>query len=434
MPEPRTPAAQAPAGLFREQALEARRERWLGRIRLPVSRMGTAMAAIAGCALLALAALLYLGRYTRTEPAYGQLQPRGGLLALSAPVAGNLLRSYVGEGQKVRRGQILVEISPELDSPALRGGVGAAVDAELEAQRQRLLADRAALDRGRARELAQLRERVESAQRRIELAQAQLDLREQQAAQAQRLAARVQPLRGDKLLSDVQWQQYESARIEAQARVQDARRERLDGERERAEASAALAAQPQRSEQQRNRIERELAGIAQDDARNEGRRRVAVRAPRDGRAVGLAGVEGQSVAAGQRLLSLAPTHAPLQAELWVSDRAVGLIVPGTPVTMRYAGFPVQRAGVQRGRVIAIARGALSAEEIRARTGLPASAPGWRVLVALERQRPGVGQLRAQMRVDAQLQLERRRLYQYLFAPLSVVRADADAQTIAGVGP
>ncbi|QWP78250.1 HlyD family efflux transporter periplasmic adaptor subunit [Lysobacter sp. K5869] len=420
-------------GLFREQALDARRQRWLGRIRLPVSRMGTAMAAVAAFALLALAALLYFGRYTRSEPAYGQLQPRGGVLALSAPAAGTLLRSRVDEGQTVRRGQILLEISSELDSPALRGGVGAAVNAELSAQRSRLLADRAALEASAANEAEQWRERIAAAQGRIALAQTQLALREQQAAQTRKLSSQVQPLRGDKLLSDVQWQQYESARIEAETRVQDARRERLDAERELADARAALAAQPRRDEQQRHRIERELADIAQDDARNEGRRLIAVRAPRDGRAVAVAFVAGQSVAAGQRLLSLAPLDAPMQAELWVSDRAVGLIAPGTPVAMRYAGFPYQHYGVQRGKVVAIARGALSAEEIRARTGLPATAPAWRVLVAPDRQSVGARGLSAQMRVDAELQLERRRVYEYLFAPLRPDRADAALRT-AGVSP
>ncbi|QQP94271.1 HlyD family secretion protein [Lysobacter enzymogenes] len=420
-------------GLFREQALDARRQRWLGRIRLPVSRMGTAMAAMAVVAVSALAALLCFGQYTSSEPAYGQLQPRGGLMALSAPAAGTLLRSHVGEGERVRRGQILAEISAELDSPALRGGVGAAVNAELVAQRARLLADRDALAQSAVRAAAQWRERIAAAQRRIDLAEAQLALREQRAAQARALSAQVQPLRGGKLLSDVQWQQYEAARIDAEARVQDARREGLDAGRELAEARAALAEQPQRDEQQRHRIERELADIAQDDARNEGRRRIAVRAPADGRAVALAAMPGQSVAAGQRLLSLAPQGVPMQAELWVSDRALGSVVPGTPVAMRYAGFPYQHYGVQRGTVIAIARGALSAEEIRARTGLPAAAPAWRVLVALERQRIGARGLSAQMRVDAELQLERRRLYEYLLAPLRPEGGDAPVRT-AGAAP
>lgn len=122
--------------------------------------------------------------------------------------------------------------------------------------------------------------------------------------------------------------------------------------------------------------------------------------------------------------TLLPEHAPLQAELWVSDRAIGLIEAGTPVVLRYAAFPYQTYGLQRGRVVEIASSASSPEEIRARTGMPSAAPAWRVLVALDRQSVGAHALQAQMRVDADLQLERRRLYEYVLAPLGLPSAQA----------
>ncbi|MBW8811658.1 MAG: HlyD family efflux transporter periplasmic adaptor subunit, partial [Lysobacter sp.] len=369
--------------LFRREMLDARNQRWLGSIRLPVSRMGWPMAALAVAALIALLALLGFGRYTRSESASGQLIPRGGLLNVSAPAGGRIARSHVVEGQTVARGQTLLEISAELDSPALGAGVGQAI--------------------------------VDS-QRRIDLADAQLQLRREQAAQAERLSRQVQPLRAAKLLSDVQWQQYETTRIDSLSRVQDAQRERLDAARELADARAALTELPQRLSERRGRIERELADIAQDDARNEGRRRIAVLAPRAGRISGWALTEGQAIGAGQHLFSLQPEHAPLQAELWLPDRAIGLIADGTPVTLRYPAFPYQTYGLQRGRVAQIARAPLSAQDIRERTGRPADAPAWRVLVDLDRQNVATHALQAQMRVDAELQLERRRLYEFVFAP------------------
>ncbi|MBX9400438.1 HlyD family efflux transporter periplasmic adaptor subunit [Lysobacter sp. BMK333-48F3] len=405
--------------LFRREALDARRQRWLGRIRLPLSRLGTAMAVLAMALLLSLIALFGFGRYTRTERVEGVLVPRDGLLAVTSPAAGVLLRATVAEGQPVRRGQALLEISTELDSPALRAGIGAAVGAGLAEQRTRLLADRDALERDRGTEQANLDQRLAAAKRRIDLAQDQLALRQEQAEQARRLAAQVEPLRGDKLLSEVQWQQYRDTLAEAQARVQAAQRERLDALREQADAQAERQRLPLRLSERRNRIERELADVAQDDARNEGRRRLAVLAPRDGRVSGLALVEGQAVAPGQRLLHLLPPQAPLLAELWVPDRAIGLIAPGTAVRLRYRAFPYQRYGVHDGQVVEIARGALSPDEIRTRSGLRVEAPAWRVLVALDRQRIGAHALQAQMRVDADLVLERRRLYEFVFAPLAL---------------
>ncbi|KWS06240.1 HlyD family secretion protein [Lysobacter capsici AZ78] len=411
--------------LFRREMLDARKQRWLGSIRLPVSRMGWPMAGLALAALIALLALLGFGRYTRSESASGQLIPRGGLLNVSAPAGGRIARSHVVEGQTVARGQTLLEISAELDSPALGAGVGQAVGAELALQRQRLLAERDAIER--ERDTDSLRQRIDDSQRRIDLADAQLRLRREQAAQAERLSRQVQPLRAAKLLSDVQWQQYETTRIDSLSRVQDAQRERLDAARELADARAALADLPRHLSERRGRIERELADIAQDDAHNEGRRRIAVLAPRAGRISGWALTEGQAIGAGQRLFSLLPEHAPLQAELWLPDRAIGLIAAGTPVTLRYPAFPYQTYGLQRGRVAQIARAPLSAQDIRERTGRPADAPAWRVLVDLDRQQVASHALQAQMRVDAELQLERRRLYEFLVLP-GVLAPNASAPT------
>ena|SRR5687768_189993 len=150
--------------LFRREMLDARKQRWLGSIRLPVSRMGWPMAALALAALIALLALLGFGRYTRSESASGQLIPRGGLLNVSAPADGRIARSHVVEGQTVARGQTLLEISAELDSPALGAGVGQAVGAELALQRERLLAERDAIER--ERDTDSLRQRIDDSQDR----------------------------------------------------------------------------------------------------------------------------------------------------------------------------------------------------------------------------------------------------------------------------
>jgi hypothetical protein len=60
--------------LFRPQVLQVRKERWLGNVRLPLTRMGAAMSALALAALLATAALLLFGQHQRSERIQGRLQ------------------------------------------------------------------------------------------------------------------------------------------------------------------------------------------------------------------------------------------------------------------------------------------------------------------------------------------------------------------------
>ncbi|ALN64785.1 ABC antibiotic efflux pump, membrane fusion protein, HlyD subfamily [Lysobacter antibioticus] len=115
----------------------------------------------------------------------------------------------------------------------------------------------------------------------------------------------------------------------------------------------------------------------------------------------------------------------MQAQLWVPDRAIAAIRPGTPAVLRYRAFPYQRYGLQHGRVVAIAAAASSPDQIHRRSGLRLDAPVWSVQVELDRQRIGTQALRAGMRVDAELQLEQRRLYEFVLAPLSNTDASPD---------
>lgn len=103
----------------------------------------------------------------------------------------------------------------------------------------------------------------------------------------------------------------------------------------------------------------------------------------------------------------------LRVELHVAESDIGRIVPGTPAVLRYAAFPYRRDGVRFGRVVAITAPA-AAERGNG------DIARWRVLVAPDPASahdalPALP-LRAGMRVDADLVLERHRLYEAVFFP------------------
>lgn len=103
----------------------------------------------------------------------------------------------------------------------------------------------------------------------------------------------------------------------------------------------------------------------------------------------------------------------LRAELRVAETDIGGLVPGTPAVLRYAAFPYRRDGVRFGRVIAIAPPAAAERDA-------GDVARWRVLVAPDpasaRDALPALPLRAGMGVDADLVLERRRLYEAVFLP------------------
>ena len=412
--------------LFRREVLDARKQDWLGSVHLSTTRLGWAMATLASTVILAAALVVAFGGYTRKAPAQGRLVPIGGLPDVAAAAPGVVTRLLVAEGETVEAGQPLLEISPDIDVAGPGGAVGERIAAELEQRRQRLQQDLEDLETVQRQQATALRQRIQAQRRHLASAETELALRRRQVVATERMLERIEPLREQRIVSEVQVQQYQDQALNAKAQLELAARNRLDAETALAEAREKSEALPLETAALRSDIEGELSGIAQSAARNLAQQAVVVRAPEAGVAAGLAVDRGQAVREGQRLLSIVPARARLQAELWAPSRAIGAIAPGNRVAMRYHAFPYQTFGQQYGRIVEVATSPLSADEVRARTGIDPGEPVFRVRVALQRQQiDGAGgalPLRAGMSLDADLLLERRRLYRLLFAPLDTFQA------------
>jgi membrane fusion protein len=123
------------------------------------------------------------------------------------------------------------------------------------------------------------------------------------------------------------------------------------------------------------------------------------------------------------LASLVPAGATLQAQLYAPSSAIGFVRPGQGVRMRFEAFPYQKFGHQDGHVVQVSRTPLAPSELGA-LALPASDGAarereamFRITVALA---PAAGEplpLVPGMRLQADVQLETRRLVEWLFEPL-----------------
>lgn len=407
--------------LFRPEVSQARGDAWLGTTRLPSPRIAWPMTVLALALIACVAALLIFGQHVRKVRVQGLLVPSQGLLAAVSPNTGVVTAVKIAEGDTVDARQPLIEIASSVEGARWSAGeAGATVAGQLERQRDLIEADMDVLAATQVRDGDALRERLAALRGEIAATERTLQLRERQATQARDLLERIRPLQRERIVSDVQIAQYEAAATEARTAAEDARQARSQAQRRLDDAETALSAIQSSSALRRNDLERRLADLSQVAARNAADGGALVRAPRRGIVSGLAVEAGQSVARGQRLLSLIPEGSVLHAELWAPSDAIGELGPGTRVALRYRAFPFRRYGVQSGHVLSVSRSALSPEEIRRRNGLKTDAPAYRVLVALDpqvdRSNGRTLPLRASMTLDADLLLEKRRLYEYVFFP------------------
>lgn len=417
------PAAQVEGDnlpLFRQEVLEARTSQWMGRITLPQPVSYWTLTLLA--ALFAAAAVVFLcvGTYTRHESVQGQLVPSAGLLPVTARAVGSVTATRVREGQTVTRDQELVVLSGEINSVS-GGKTQGVIIADLQAQ----LAELEALLESQKRLEQQQRENL--AARVTMLNQQLLEIDQQAASQRERIGIterRLEKLRaGVKVgtFSGVESESYQAEVLSGSAQLNVLARQRLDVEQQLGSVQGQLQQLPLTTEAQRNELRFRILATKQSLAQNEAQRAVVLRAPQDGVVANLAVLDGQTVTAGQRLLSILPQGSLLQAELWLPSRAAGFLEAGNRVVLRYPAFPYQKFGQQGGWVQEISRGATAASELTSLLGRTISEPLYRVLVRLDQQavnahgRPEP--LKPGMTVNADILLERRRLIEWVLEPL-----------------
>ncbi len=407
--------------LFRPEVLEVKRRSWLGSISLaqPLS-----FSLLTGAALLAAAAVvlfLIFGEYTRRSRVAGQLVPDLGLATVVAPATGVVLQPMPNEGAQVERGQALVVISTPRATTESDDTTAALLDG-LQSQRAGL--KQTFQSRRRLLEVRQAGYETELRAALVELVEidSAIAIQQQRVDLAQEMLAHFRQLAKQNYVSELDLTERQQARLEQTAALQELRRQGAVARRSIEQIRQALRALPAEQAGQAAERVRALAELDRERLQIQASGEVLVKAPVSGLIASRLIERGQTVQAGQPLLSLLPTGSTLQAQLLVPSRAVGFIEPGDAVILRYAAFPHQKFGHYRGTVLRISRNALSPQGLATLNGhLQAGEPYYRVRVALAEQsitafgRPEP--LRPGMLVEADILGERRQLYEWVLEPL-----------------
>jgi membrane fusion protein len=404
--------------IFRPEALDSQRTSWVGEIQLIRPLPMAVLTGAAVAAAVALGAFLFTGEYTRKVRVSGVLVPDGGVIRLVAPQEALLAERRVADGARVRAGDVLFVLS--LDRAAASGDTQAAVQRSLAA-REKSLAEAAAQQQSlHESQSAALSRRLADMQRESTALDGELALALQRLKLAEEGKARVESLRADNFVSAAQVQAKAEELLALQAQRQTIERQRAAHEREHSALEAQRRDLPLDNARKLGEIERERAELAQQGAESEAKRSLVVRAPQDGVVSGLMAQPGQTVTPGVALASLVPANAKLQAHLYAPSSAVGFLRAAQPVLLRYEAFPYQKFGSQPGRIEQVSLAPLSAAEL---TGLGGTArePMYRIAVTLERQdmatAAGTRPLVPGMQLEADVPIERRRLIEWLFAPV-----------------
>ncbi|NDJ55751.1 HlyD family efflux transporter periplasmic adaptor subunit [Enterobacteriaceae bacterium 4M9] len=406
--------------LFRKEALEANKTKAIGSVALYCPPYRWVIIGLVGLITVATLIFCFFGSYTKRENAIGALIPVEGVMDIVAVNAGTITDLAIREGDSVEKGAPLVTISSEVSTRY--GQTRETIAEQLDLQHGVLVRERANL----TVLSEETRKGLQDKKRLLEQQLASLGDIYASRVQQMNLAAeklnKYKMMRKEGYASNSQVEEQETARLEAESRIQDVARQRIDLQQQLTQTLQQIREQPINELNQINDIERRIAELKQNMMENESRRSVVLNAPQKATVASVVVKRGQIVTTGQTVASLLPENTELQARIMVSSRSIGFIRPGQRVVLRYQAYPWQKFGQQFGKVVGVSRVALSPQEVAQITGNnQVQEQHYLVKVKLDNQfvKAYGQQVRLQpgSAVEADFLIDKRRLYEWVLEPL-----------------
>lgn len=415
-----------PLPLFREDALQSKRYRWLGPVSVvtpPSAFVALVLVVVAGLLLLLAAITIEIPERVR---AVGILLPADNLLKVRAQRAGWVEQLAVANGSTVVKGQALMRLTDRQHAPRRLPQL---VERIASLQREIKL-----LDGLTSREVDTARLQLKLSRRRQKLLGQQLLAAEHeheswrhQAAIYRDRAERVAGLLDSGAVAEHRVQELAAVAFQAEATSQSAWQRILAFRDDLALLDQQLLLDAVRPETLRAQANMRREAIMREIAVSELMSEVEVTAPDDGSVAGLNVRTGDYVNAGQVLLTLHDPASPLEAYLYVGADHAGFIEAGQHVELQLQAFPHEIYGTQTAIVTSVSGVAQPGEEIGNMLSIKGPVFEIRASLVVSRQQGGGGIRALPPGTSFRADLIRRRwpLYRWLLrSALGVGNADA----------
>lgn len=409
--------------MFRTEAIESRKQKLHGDVFLTQPLPFSALTILLFAIIVLVGVMLVTGSYARSEHVVGHLMPSNGLVKIQAHQFGALSDKFVKEGDLVKKGDLLATI--DVSQNSANGSSFTQKSREALDRQAAILRVQTTLEQNQlASELAKLRSEHTETQLNISSLELRIDLQREIMSSAKTAFMDAQQLREQGYISKVESERRRQTWLAQQAQVKLREQELAATVAKLQQLEIRLEQVPTES---RQRLERLRTQQAELDARlTDLDRQTAytIKSPVDGRIATISSSSlGQSVRAGQPLMTILPVGSELRAELFVPSRAAGFVEEGQDVRILYDAFPYQRFGSFNAEITNVTEAILLPGEAGAPVDL--KEPVYRVTANLDAEtltaRGREIALQAGMTLKANIVLERRSFLDWLLEPLRAVK-------------
>lgn len=423
------------SSLFRPEVLEAKRDTWLGKVQ-DIQPIPIKIISIASLIFTILVIFyIYYGGYTRRTHAIGSMMPASGLVTVGSRTNGIITEQAIKEGQFVKKGQKLYTIS--LENNSINGPTQQQIVDLLKKQKQ-IYIDQYNLRKDNAPiEKANIVSKLTNLYKQHEKVTDQINQDNVIIPKIQSSLLMIEKAKKMSLATNTEYQNqlYTYAQILGSHSQFLQSQTSIDGQI--LENASKLRLFDSTLQHDLYDIQQKINDTEQKIAQGEKDQTIIVTAPTSGTVTALRGYVGQQVTIDSALLSILPEGQKLDAELYVPSSAVGLLKKNDTVVLSYAAFPYQKFGLYKGVVSEITYTPVTSETVgkdngdRLRTEYTNQQQNkeqtlYRVRIKPEQQyingynnqkyflQPG-------MRVEADIAIDYRRLYQWMLNPFIKVK-------------
>jgi membrane fusion protein len=335
---------------------------------------------------------------------------------INASQAGVLLSIDVADQAHVKRGQVLGEVTSER---FVQNRSVDAAQATLAKHKNTLAKDELVnVDANEQGSIRATQLKIDSASAELRSVSQELALAQQRLADLARQVERQKNLQTQGFVSLEAVEQKRSEWLQQKLGLSALERNRLQLQREVATQQEELRLIASRSQSQRALLWKDIDSSEQEFNEHSSKR-IQLIAPIDGVVTQIAASAGQAVNPALPIMTIVPEGSVAEVLLLIPSRSIGFIRVGQSVSVRYQAYPYEHYGRHYGVVKEIARAALPPQEVVQH--IRVDEPVYTVRVSLPhnyleykgKQLP----LSPGMVVEADVELDRLKIYQWLLEPL-----------------
>ena len=408
-------------GLFREEVTADRPDRLHGHIIMRLSSTSQVLVIALVAIVVAGAALVTTGQYSRTQTVRGILITSDPSIQIFPPRPGLVSQFHLNEGDQVVAGQALAVIDTDIVSQggqAVAGTVARSMDQRLSVAQTSAGDIR---DKSNAVKLA-VQERIASIDRQMESLRSQVALGQQIVSSNQKMFDMLNGVADRGFVSQVEYERRRQnvlASVQNVAHLQQSMEEMAN---ERDTAREELAKTQAETQQELAQLNGSIGDLQAERARSEGERSYVIRAPISGKAAAVLAATGRRADPTAPLFTIIPTQAKLRARLFAPSSAIGMVKPHQHTTLLLDAFPYQRFGSISAEIIDVSRTVIDPKS--AEIPFQAQEPVYLIEATLDRQSMSAfGQqipLQPGMTLTANIVLEKQSFLDWMLAPLRAV--------------